>query len=50
MSELPFIVREEIMFYLYSDFINNYKTYLRPPPKTAKRTKANVLLLRLTIA
>ena len=49
MSELPFVVREEIMFFLYSDFINNYRNYLRPPPKE-KRTKAQLLLLSLTVS
>ena len=33
MSELPASAQEEIFVeYLYADFINDYKTYLRPPP------------------
>jgi len=39
MPELPFSVREEIMFFLYSDFVSGYRTYLRPPPK-CNRTRA----------
>jgi hypothetical protein len=48
MSELPFTVQEKIFIeYMFRDFLDNYKTYLRPPPIT-DRTRAQLLFQRLT--
>jgi len=47
MSELPFKIQEEIIFFLYNDFLVYYRSYLRALPPNQK-TKISLLYSRLT--